>query len=476
MSGSDASSADLSVVGSGRAGRRVSQTVWLLAATAGVISVLVAVVVPALGPLATRVHTDRASITWLVTAYLVVAGVATPLCGRIGDLLGKRRVLLVVLILVAMGGALATAVPTVDGLIVGRALQGLGGAVIPLAFGLLRDVVSPGSLAGAVGCVSALVALGGGVGQLSAGTLVDTFGATSVFWVPSAAVLGAAIVCAVLLPDSDTPRFGSVPWWPAVLMSVWLGCLVLGITRGPAWGWASGRVLGLLSVSLVAFVWWLGVERRAVAPLVDVRVLRLPVVWRTNAVALLLGMSMYSLFAFLPQYVQAPSSLGYGWGASVTWSGAMVAPATGMMFVGGLLSGPLTQWLGPRWVLVSGSAVAVPAYVVVALESGSLWVLAVVTAVIGLGVGLVFATTASVVVGVVPVHQSGMASGMTANVRVIGGAVGVAACTSLLASYGMVDGLPTGMGYRVVFLTLAGASCVAVLASASLSGGRADES
>jgi MFS family permease len=209
---------------------------------------------------------------------------------------------------------------------------------------------------------------------------------------------------------------------------------------------------------------WVVHERNAADPLIDVRMLGLPVIWRTNMIAFMLGVSLYSVFVVVPQVVQAPPSTGYGLGGSPAESGLTVLPMTITMFIAGLMSGRLTDRLGAKSLLVLGSGVCVPAYVLLAYLTPTTWLLGISTACIGVGLGTLFAVTATNVLTEVPSSQAAVASAMTANIRLVGGALGLAAISATLAAHTVI-GWPSQHGYRTVFLELAGASALGLLAA-----------
>ncbi len=247
-------------------------------------------------------------------------------------------------------------------------------------------------------------------------------------------------------------------------MSAWLVALLVAVSEAPVWGWASTSVVGLIIASIVIAVAWVVVEIRSVTPLIDMRMMRIPAVWTTNLVALLFGVGMYSVFAFLPEFVQTPSSAGYGFGASITESGLMVLPMAVLMFVFGSLSGPLSARFGAKAVLTGGAVFGVAPFVILAFAHDHIWEVLVATALLGAGFGLAYSAMSNIIVDSVPSHQTGVASGMNANIRTIGGSIGAAVMASIVTSAAQPSGLPKESGYTNGFLMLAGASVLAVLA------------
>lgn len=447
--------------------RRSSSQVTFAVLAVGVIAfgLLQSLVTPVLVTFARALHTDQADVTWMLTAYLLAAAVATPVLGRLGDLYGKKRVFVLTLVALAVGCLLAALATSLGVMIVARAIQGVGGGVLPLAFGIIRDEFPAPRVPGAIGTISALIAVGGGVGTVLAGPIVDAFGYHWLFWFPLIALAGAAVAAFVLVPESPGRAAGSVNWPTAALLSIWLVCLLLAVSEAPAWGWGSPAVLGLLAAAVVVMVVWGWAESRAAHPLIDMGMMRIRGVWTTNLSALLFGVAMYAGFAFIPEFLQMPAATGYGLGASITESGVMLLPQAAATFLVGLVAGRTAQRFGSKNLLIAGSLVSAAGYLFLAFVHGARWEIYVVGVPMGLGFGLAFAAMSNLVVAAVPPSQTGVASGMNANIRTIGGAVGAAVMASVVTADVLPVGLPTESGYVDGFLMLTGALVLGAVAA-----------
>jgi predicted MFS family arabinose efflux permease len=208
----------------------------------------------------------------------------------------------------------------------------------------------------------------------------------------------------------------------------------------------------------------MAVELRSRQPLIDMRMMRIPAVWTTNLVGFLFGVGMYSIFAFLPEFLQAPSGAGYGFAASITSSGLILLPMSVSMFAFGVFSGRLARWFSTKTVLVFGSALSVLPLLILAFGHAHIWEITVATFLLGAGFGLAFAAMSNIIVDSVPSSQTGVASGMNANIRTIGGSVGAAVMASVVTSATLADGLPKESSYTMGFAMLAGALILAALA------------
>ena len=287
-------------------------------------------------------------------------------------------------------------------MLVGRVIQGVGGGVVPLAFGIIRDEFPQEKVAGAVGVIAALAAVGGGVGLVLAGPIVNVLDYHWLFWIPMIVLVLAAVAAKLVIPESPVRVPGRLNWVAALLMSGWLVALLVAISEAPSWGWGSARVIGLLVVAAVLAAVWIVVESRSDQPLIDMRMMRIPVVWTTNLVAVLFGVGMYATFAFLPEFLQTPTSAGYGFGLSITQSGLILLPLSVTMFAFGVASGRLTLRFGGKRVLVAGSRSAWSRSSSSSFAHDHQWEIVVAMALMGAGFGLAFSAMSNLIVEGVP--------------------------------------------------------------------------
>ena len=438
-------------------------------------STLQSLIVPVLPAIQTDLRTSTAGVTWAMTAWLISAAVATPLLGRVGDLVGRRRTFLLAIAAVALGSLVAAAAPTLGVLILARVVQGLGGAMFPLAFGLLREAFPAHRVPSAIGGMSAILAIGSGLGTVLAGPLDGVLGWRGLFLVPLALTVAGGVLTALLVPESAERARGGINIPAAVLLSGWLVALLLPLSEGGAWGWGSPLVIGLFVLAAALIAAWVVVELRSRTPLVDMRIMRSPAIWPMNAAAVLIGAAMFSTFSFFPRFVQTPSSTGWGLGATVAGSGLLMVPMLVTMGVAGFLSGPLGRRIGFRTQVTGASVVIALSTIALGILHATAWQVMLEAAVFGLGLGIVYAAITSVVVQAVEPTQTGVASGMNANLRTIGSSIGVTIMTTIVTGTAGADGLPSEAGYTTAFLTVAaiGAGAVAVSLAATLLGRRA---
>ena len=422
-----------------------------LAVAAISYALLQSLVAPALPDIQADLHASASGATWILTAYLLSASVATPVVGRLGDMFGKKRMLVITLWVLALGTLLAAFASTLALLIAARVVQGIGGAVFPLAFSIIRDEFPRQRVAHGIAMISALVGIGGGLGIVLAGPIIQNLNYHWLFWLPLLAIVPAAIVTMVFIPESPIRTPGRIDWLGGVLLAGWLVALLVAVSEGSVWGWTSAATIGLLLVAVVVAAMWAVFESRIAEPLVDMTMLRDRPVWTTNLSTTLIGFGMFASFVLVPEFVETPRSAGYGFSASVTEAGLFLLPATVAMLLVGPLAGRMSVTVGSKVPLALGALLSAVAYVMLALLHDQGWQIAAATFVLGMGIGLAFASMANVIVESVRPEETGVATGMNVIFRNVGGSLGGQVSASVLTASVAAAGLPTEHSFVVAF-------------------------
>jgi EmrB/QacA subfamily drug resistance transporter len=430
-------------------------TFTLLAVAAVAYALLQSLVAPALLTIQQDLGTSATGAAWILTAYLLSASVLTPVAGRLGDMFGKKRALVVVLVVLGLGTALAGLATSIGLMIVARIVQGAGGAVFPLAFGIIRDEFPRERIPHGIALISAIMGIGGGLGIVLAGPIVQHLDYHWLFWFPLLGVVVAAAGIVVFVPESPIRTPGRIDPLGGLLLAGWLVALLVGVSQGPDWGWASGRTIGCFVAAAVLLVGWVRTESRSDAPLVDMQMMRLPIVWMTNLAALLIGFGMFASFVLVPEFVEMPASTGYGFGWSVTQAGLSMLPSTLGMLLAGPFAGRLSATVGSRRPLQIGAVVSCLAFVILTVAHGESWQIYLAMLIMGIGIGFAFASMANLIVEAVSPAQTGVATGMNTIVRSIGGAIGAQVSAVIIAATVGASGFPTEGGFTAAFATAA---------------------
>ncbi|HEX2313884.1 MAG TPA: MFS transporter [Thermomonospora sp.] len=436
-----------------------------LSAAGMVVSVQQTLVIPLLPRLMAAFHASVTAVTWVFTVSLLAGAVATPLLSRFGDMYGKKPMIVFTLGLLVAGSVVCALSSSLGWLVAGRALQGTSSAMVPLAIAVIRDTFPRDRVTTAIGVVSATMGVGGTLGMIVTGLIAArTDSHRPVFWI-AAGLGGLALVLVLCCARDVGGRAGGRPDVPgAVLLGAWLVCLLLAISQGNAWGWASPGVAGLFAGAAVLCAVWTVVERRVREPLVDVALLVGARSLSANLASMLLGFAMFAGFTLVAQFVQTPEATGYGMGGSVLDVGLLSLPSTVTMLTFSMVTGRLTLRYGAAFVLAAGSGFAALSYVWLALLNGGPAEILVFQAIQGVGLGIAYAALGTLAVQHVPMDKSGIASGINSLVRVTGGSIGGAVTASMLAGATEPGALaPERHGYVLCFVLAATIAALAAL-------------
>ncbi|SDS35457.1 MFS transporter [Actinoplanes derwentensis] len=431
-------------------------------------AVLQSLVSPALSTIGRELNVSTSDVSWIVTAYLLSASVMTPILGRLGDMVGKRKILIIVLSILAVGAivsALATSLPV---LIIGRILQGAGGAMMPLSIGMIRDELPRERVATTVGLVSAIFGIGAGIGIVAAGPIVEHLSWHWLFWLPLVLVVIALLGAIFGMKESPVRTPGKLDVLGATILSISLVSLLMAISKGQSWGWSDPETIGLIALGVVGLVVFVLVELRVKEPLIDMKLMRIRGVWATDLVALILGFAMFGTFLLIPTLLQLPEATGYGFGKSVSQAGLFLLPTVIMMVVCGPISGMLNRKFGPKLPMFMGAVLVVAAFTLPAIGHGAIWQILTSGILTGAGIGFAFAAMSNAIIESVPPTQTGEATGVNAIARTIGSSIGTAVVAAVITSHTTPQGMPTDDAFTYGFWVCAGVAVLAVLAALAL--------
>lgn len=427
----------------------VNRIFAVLAVAAGLYGLLISLIAPALPTLAHSLNVNLASANWLFIAFLLSSAVTTPIIGRLGDVIGKKRMLVVVTAVVAVGLLISALATSLLVMVVGRAIQGVLGGVVPLCFGILRDEFPPAMAATGFGMISGFLGVGTGLGLVTAGPILRSLDYHWLFWMPMAVVVAVGLVVAIVVPGYPGRAKAGINWVGAALMCIWVTTLLLAISLAPSRGWGDPAVLALLGVTPVLVVLWIRSETNSAHPLVDLEMMRLPAVWRTNLVSVLLGNGLFACAIIIPAFMETPASTGFGFGASPSQVGYYLLPIPIGTLMFSMLNPSMTRRFGAKKMLILSTAFVMAAYVSFPITYAESWSPFLVCALVGIGSGLGFSAMPNLIVNAVSPSQSGIAAGMNGNARLLGQVLGSAMVTTIIASAPTVGGFPGLNGYLI---------------------------
>ncbi|MFF4402807.1 MFS transporter [Streptomyces sp. NPDC001480] len=421
-------------------------------------------VLPLLPRLQQSLHASVTSVSWAFTISMLCGAIATPLLSRFSDMYGRRKMLLLTLGLLVAGSVVGAVSTSLSMLIVARVLQGISAAMIPLAIGAVRDLLPPEKMASGIGILSATMGIGVGLGFLLSGVIAEySSGYRSVFWILAAMSTAATVLTALAVRDVRPPTGGRPDLPGAILLAGSLVCLLLGISQGKSWGWSSAGILGLFAGAVVLVTLWVVVERRTAEPLVDISMITHRGTVGASLASMLLGFALFAGFTLMPNFVQTPKQVGYGFGASVLGAGIFLLPTTLLMLVVSTFAGGLVRRYSASNLVAAGSVVAAASSLWFVARHDHSYDLYVATTLLGLGVGLSFAALGTMAVEHVEPSKTAVASAVNSLSRLVGGSIAGSATAALLAS-DTIKGtqVPTVHAYNTSFSIAA--ACVILAA------------
>jgi MFS family permease len=438
--------------------------VAVLAFAGIVVSLMQTLIIPIVPELPRLLDAPASDTAWAVTATLLAAAVATPVVGRLGDMFGKRRMLLVSIVMLVTGSIVCALSDALVPMIVGRALQGLSAAVVPLGISIMRDELPAERLAGSTALMSASLGVGAALGLPAAALIADNFDWHTLFWASASMGAVAFALVLTLVPESEVRTGGRFDLVGGAGIAAGLVSLLLAISKGADWGWTSGTTLGLFAAGIVVLPAWAWYELRADEPLVDLRTTARPQVLFTNLASIALGISMFAMSLVLPQLLQLPEQTGYGLGKSLLTAGLVMAPSGLVMMALAPVSAAVTKAKGPKITLMIGALIVATGYGLNIVLMSQVWHLVLVSCVIGAGIGFTYGAMPALIMGAVPPSETGAANSLNTLMRSIGTSVASAIAGVVLAQMTVDLGgyaLPSENGFKVVMAIGAGAALLA---------------
>jgi EmrB/QacA subfamily drug resistance transporter len=446
-------------------------TLALLTVAGISFAVMQTLVVPALPFFQREFDTTASWVTWIATGFLLSSSVLTPILGKLGDAYGKKRMLVISLAIFGLASLAAAAAWNLQTLIVCRVLQGAGAAVFPLSFGIIRDEFPPEKIGLGVGTVSSVFGVGGGVGLVLSGVIIEHLTWHWLFLIGAIPVLASTVLLALYVPESPIKHHTRPDYLGGLTLSFALGTLLVAISEGSNWGWTSGGVLGLGAASATFFALWAGIENRVPEPLVDLRTFARREMAATNVTTLVMGFSMFSTFILLPNFVQQPlglpaelaESINYGFNASPIEVGLFFLPSSVAMMLAGPFAGALGTKRGNVLPLRIGIGFLALSLTLLATVHDEPWTIYAWMVFMGLGLAFSFAALGALVIEYSEPGETGVASGMNTIMRTIGAALGSQVAAAIISANTIASTeVPAEKGFTLAFTISAVGALVAL--------------
>lgn len=439
----------------------------VLAAAGISVSLMQTLMIPLIPQLPALLDTSPANASWAITATLLTGAVATPMLGRLGDMYGPKRILVLCAAMLFAGSVIAATTTSLIPLVIGRGLQGFGAPVIPLGISVLRSALPAERVASAMGLMSASLGVGGAMGLPLSAVIAEHFNWHALFWCSAFLGLASGVLFVLLVPDlepvSSDHRFDPIG---ALALGAGLVMLLLPISKGGMWGWGSVTTLGLFAAAVVTFgvfTWW---QYRAPSPIVDMRTTLKRPVLLTNLSSIAVGFGMFALSLVGPQLLEMPRETGFGLGQSMIATGLWMAPGGLAMMAAAPVAARVVAARGPKIVLVIGSVIIAAGYLAGIVLLGTPIGVMVLGLIVSFGVGFAFAALPALINAAVPVSETASANSINSLARSLGTSTSSAVMTAVLAQMTVTvagHALPSLGGFRAALLIAAVAAAGAAL-------------
>ncbi|PRZ41654.1 MFS transporter [Antricoccus suffuscus] len=441
------------------------------------VSLQQTLIIPIIGDLPKLFHTTPSTASWLITATLLTSAVAMPTVSRLADMFGKRRMMVICLILIIVGsllGAVGTSLPLV---IIARALQGFSTALIPVGISIMRDELPKAKVPAAVALMSATLGIGGAIGLPLGGFLYAQSSYHALFWLSAAAGVVLLVAILKLVTESLIKTPGRFDVLGALIISIALTCFLLAVSKGGSWGWGSSSVLGLFAAFVVLLVLWVPYELKIREPLIDLRTSARRPVLITNIATVLIGFAMFGQMLAVTQLLTMPTSTGYGYGFTPMQAGLAMLPGGTLMVFLAPVSATITNRFGAKTTLVSGAVIMGLGYIGLVFMIGTLFTLILGTILVSAGLALAYAAMPTLIMRAVPMTETASANGLNALLRSVGTSSASAAVAAVLASMTMTAGgiaMPAVGAFKFIFWISAISALIGASVGAFLPKHRAD--
>lgn len=385
-------------------------------------------------PTIQREFNDPHRTGWLLTSFLLVQAGTAAVGGRLGDIFGRKRLLLIIISICIVGSLVSAVASNLELIILGRAAQGVSGAILPLCYGIARQATTPERAPFFVGCLAGAYAFAAAMGYIVAGYLTDIGSWRSIFWFT--VIYGGVILplLSLLVAEFKSPLgaknldiAGGLLFMPAI------GSLLYGIVLVARSGWRSADTLSYLSVGAALLACWFRHEARHDDPLIDVRLLREPKIAMGNVCMVLMAMGGSQVGLISMMILQQPPATGVGLGLTATLAGILKLPANVTTAASAALAGWIAGKYGAHRAVLQGAAIGTLAWGFLLFFHDTAWLVVLAIVVAALSIGMLLAALPNMILEASPLARSSETTGLAAVLRGIGITLGAQILTTFLA-------------------------------------------
>jgi MFS family permease len=443
--------------------RHATRVLLTLTGVALLVTYVETMVIPGILTIQRDFATSSSITSWITSALLIVGSAVSPLFGKLGDSYGKKKMFLVAMAFYIAGVGIAGFAPTIYFLILARAVQGVGFAIMPLALAIITDVFPKERVAIAQGIISATFAIGASAGLIVGSYVVQDLGWQ---WAFHTAFLLSLVLFAAVMRVVKRDRPGQkvvLDYAGAGILMSGITLLLVYLTEGPSLGWLSYEEMVLLIPGAVLTLSFFVYENRKTNPLIHMGLLKIGNIFISNMVGLASGTAMFLLFFGVIYYAELP--LPFGLNLDIVAAGLVLAPATLVMLVAGPLIGRMTARFGPKPVLLFGAVVSALGIALFIVNRGTTMDLTVDSAVSFIGMVSIIIPIVNMISISLPRENVAVGLGMNTMLRNVGGAIGPVLATTMMTTYTTpvimtigghpvtVGQAPSSYAFNLIFMT-----------------------
>jgi MFS family permease len=484
---------------------KIPASAWKVLAILSCIATMVmyaeTMLIPAIPDLIKDFHVSYSMSSWILTAYLVSGAVMTPIAGKLSDIYGRKKILLIIMIIYAVGVSLSGVATNIYFMLLARAIQGIGMSMFPIAFGIVRDVFPREKISIGQGVITSMFASGAVIGLAVGGVIIQNYGWRTTFFtiIPIAIALLLIIRRLINVNEgelhqqqsqrqketnpvedknigqtkkktenlSEKKSANRIDIKGAITLAATITSFLLVLTFIETAGNNTQVMVPFLTLGIVSFVLFVFVERRAKYPLVDFKLMLNKSILPANLIIMLVGLSMFMVFQTIPILVRNPGPIGFGEDAIST--GKVQLPFAIILLVFGPTSGFIVSKLGSLKPIILGAFITSAAFIGLLLFHSAELLVSTNLALLAAGLSFTSVGAMNVIILSTPMQFTGISLGMSSLMRIIGAAIGPALAgmymqtnQSLLNIHGIAQFFPSSTSFNLIFLSAVGFSIVSI--------------
>jgi MFS family permease len=495
---------------------------WKVLAVLSCIATMVmyaeTMLIPAIPDLIKDFHVSYSMSSWILTAYLISGAVMTPIAGKLSDIYGRKKILLIIMVIYAVGVSLSGFAANIYFMLIARAIQGIGMSMFPIAFGIIRDQFPREKISIGQGVITSMFASGAVIGLTVGGIIIQNYGWRTTFFtiIPIAIALLVIIRRFVnvdnaadlhqLQPEKEPKKImeynkkirntknndnqeeeekkknetaNQIDIRGAITLAITVTSFLLVLTfmetsgSGTVGSPSSQIVLAFLVVGIIALILFVIIERRAKYPLIDFKLLLNKSILPANLIILLVGLSMFMVFQTVPILVRNPQPIGFGEDAIST--GKVQLPFAIILLIFGPTSGFIVSKMGSLKPIIFGAFITAAGFTSMFLFHSTEILLSTNLAILSAGLSLTSVGAMNVIILSTPRQFTGISLGMSSLMRIIGSSIGPALAgmymqthQTLLNIHGIAEYFPSSGSFNLIFLSAVVFSVASIVLSVIL--------